>query len=139
MLLNHKEGAFMKKLIAILLVLILVLSACSNAKPAEKPDNSLPEESKSNAEFSEDEFASKIEKDEEFSEEDYEKAVKELGYTEERLSYFEGLFYEGLSPLAVMDPLKYCKAFGEPGRMALHIPLEASILTRKSMLITAAP
>lgn len=103
----------MKKLIAILLVLILVLSACSNAKPAEKPDNSLSEESKSNAEFSEDEFASEIKKDEEFSEEDYEKAVKELGYTEERLSYFEGLFDEGLSPLAVMDPLKYCKAFGE--------------------------
>ena len=67
MLLNHKEGAFMKKLIAILLVLILVLSACSNAKPAEKPDNSLSEESKSNAEFSEDEFASEIKKDEEFS------------------------------------------------------------------------
>ena len=106
MLLSHKEGAFMKKLIAILLALILVLSACSNAKPAEKPDNSLPEESNSEVESSESEG-------EELSEEDYEKAVKELGYTEERLSYFEGLPEEGLSPLAIMDPLKYCKAFGE--------------------------
>ena len=49
----------------------------------------------------------------EYSEEEYKSAVKELGYTEDRLSYFEGLFDEGLSPLAVMDPIKYCKAFGE--------------------------
>lgn len=97
----------MKKLFVIVLAMLMfVLSACSNIEPAENPCDFLLEESNSEVESTESE-------DEEFSEEDYEKAVKELGYTEERLSYFEGLLEEGLSPLAIMDPLKYCKAFGE--------------------------
>ncbi|MBR5872705.1 MAG: hypothetical protein IKZ06_03575, partial [Oscillospiraceae bacterium] len=50
---------------------------------------------------------------EEYFELDYDTAVKELGYTEEQLAYIEGFIEEGLSPLAIVDPIKYSKAFGK--------------------------
>ena len=93
MLLNHKGGAFMKKLIAILLMLILVLSACSNPEQAENPDNSLPEESKSELESSEN-------KDEE-SYTEFDLSSK----AEMCISTFEALAYEkGVSVISAITP-----------------------------------
>lgn len=46
----------------------------------------------------------------EYTEEDYDAVVKELGYTEEQLARIENFFQYGLSPLAVMEPYKYVSA-----------------------------
>lgn len=68
----------------------------------------IPPENEPVSENSESEVSS--EEKSEYTEEDYDAVVKELGYTEEQLSRIENFFQYGLSPLAVMEPYKYVSA-----------------------------
>lgn len=86
----------LKKVIALLLALLMFCS-CNMQEEPQNEDEPMISESD----------------DDEITEEEYSAAVKELGYTEQQLSYAEGLLDYGLSPLAIMEPLKYSKAFGK--------------------------
>ncbi|MBR3936260.1 MAG: hypothetical protein IKJ57_06900, partial [Oscillospiraceae bacterium] len=87
----------MKRFLVMIFAVLITLSGCSD--PEETPENP------KTPEFSD----AQIE-----PEYDFETLAKEMGYTDEQLSYnISVCLEEGLSEKAVLNPLEHAKEFGE--------------------------